>query len=115
MGTPSPPEPGAFAAAGTGGGLGRKIRLGAGQLFPPRQTLGSRRGRPENGRASCRERGEISGGAVSLKKKRGTRSCGGDWTSDVCYSDLVLEEKCGWERVTYFRPGKPWARAGADQ
>ena len=27
----------------------------------------------------------------------------------------VLGEKYGWERVNYFRPGKPWARAGADQ
>src|SRR3990172_4908571 len=42
------------------------------------------------GRASCRGRGEISGGAGSLKKKRGNRSCSGDWSSDVCSSDLFL-------------------------
>ncbi len=27
----------------------------------------------------------------------------------------VFGEKFGWERVNYFRPGKPWRRAGADQ
>ncbi len=27
----------------------------------------------------------------------------------------VFGEKNGWERVTYFDPGKPWRRAGADQ
>jgi glycine cleavage system T protein len=27
----------------------------------------------------------------------------------------VFGEKFGWERVNYFEPGKPWARAGADQ
>lgn len=27
----------------------------------------------------------------------------------------VFGEKYGWERVNYFRPGRPWQRAGADQ
>src|SRR3990167_6884633 len=42
------------------------------------------------GRASCRERVEISVGAGSLKKKnRGNRRFECDWSSDVCSSDLL--------------------------
>src|SRR3989338_6819568 len=48
--------------------------------------------REEIGRASCRERGEISVGAGSLKKKRGNRRWNCDWSSDVCSSDLVSDE-----------------------
>src|SRR3989338_2064350 len=46
----------------------------------------------EIGRASCRGRGENSGGAASLKTKRrhGRWSC--DWSSDVCSSDLFYRE-----------------------
>src|SRR3990172_3576194 len=43
----------------------------------------------EIGRASGRERGEISVVAGSLKKRRGHRRCRGDWSSDVCSSDLL--------------------------
>src|SRR5204863_80311 len=40
------------------------------------------------GRASCRERVEIDGGAVSFSsRRRHTRSLR-DWSSDVCSSDL---------------------------
>src|SRR3990172_7050749 len=42
----------------------------------------------EIGRASGRERGEISGGGGSFKKKRGHTRCSRDWSSDVCSSDL---------------------------
>src|SRR3990167_6980188 len=40
------------------------------------------------GRASCRERVEISVGAVSLKKRKRDTGFDCDWSSDVCSSDL---------------------------
>src|SRR5690554_1674727 len=43
-------------------------------------------GAPEIGRASCRESEEIS--VVSVSRRRHT-SCGRDWSSDVCSSDLA--------------------------
>src|SRR5258707_13051908 len=59
--------------------LGWPTRSGRGRRRPPRTREGRRRSRggsppasgrtSEIGRASCREKGEISGGAVSLKKK----------------------------------------------
>src|ERR1035441_9796986 len=42
--------------------------------------------RPEIGRASCRERGEVSRVLVSFRKRH-TR-CLSDWSSDLCSSDL---------------------------
>src|SRR3990167_5436522 len=54
------------------------------------------------GRASCRERVEISVVAVSLKKKysfnerkNGNTRCDCDWSSDVCSSDLGTIAKSG--------------------
>src|SRR3989338_1966562 len=46
----------------------------------------------EIGRASCRERGEISVGAVSFKKKKGNTRWNCDWSSDVCSSDLLADK-----------------------
>src|SRR3989338_6727127 len=42
------------------------------------------------GRASCRERGEISGVAGSFKKKSGKKRWKCDWSSVVCSSDLLI-------------------------
>src|SRR3990167_2175320 len=43
----------------------------------------------EIGRAAGRERGKISGVAVSLQKKDGNARFGGDWSSGGCSPDLI--------------------------
>src|SRR3989338_7027609 len=53
------------------------------------------------GRASCRERGEISVVAGSLKKKRGNKRWNCDWSSDVCSSDLVLQAQSVGQMVDH--------------
>src|SRR2546426_11865603 len=60
-------------AGGAKGGVNllSDSNLDWGQGLPaPRRWMAGRDVRKEIGRASCRERGEISGGAVSLKKKK---------------------------------------------
>src|SRR3989338_6894399 len=53
------------------------------------------------GRASCRERVEISVVAGSLKKRRRNKRWNCDWSSDVCSSDLRLSARI--RRARYLR------------
>src|SRR3990167_6876224 len=62
-------------------------------VAPLTRERGKRGGSPwKIGRASGRGRGEISGGAGSLKKRVNVRF-DGDWSSDVCSSDLVTDRE----------------------
>src|SRR3990172_8232613 len=70
-----------------------------------------RRSAVQIGRASCRGRGEVSGGGGSLKKSRGNKSRSRDWTSAVCSSDLslVVARGVAAAALSFSRRGRPAA------